>query len=275
MPDPTDHRAVPPSLVEARGVRVSLQGTEILHGVSLSAQPGEVVALMGGNGSGKSTFVRTVVGALPLAHGTITLFGSPASPESRAQLGYVPQRLTAAGGVSATAQEVVVSGLLGSRGERTGPLSRLQGILPPHDARERARAALASVGIEDLAGRDCSRLSGGQQQRVLIARALVRDPQLLVLDEPMAGVDLDSQVHFAHTLGHLKEHGVGMVIVLHELGPLARHIDRAVVLERGCVTYDGPPPQDLGVHALPGHDHDHPHAGPRDEDEPTIAWEGP
>lgn len=230
---------------------------------------------MGGNGSGKSTFVRSIVGAIPTSGGTIDLFGSPAGPEARARLGYVPQRLTAAGGVSATALEVVTSGLLGSRADATGPLARLRGILPPRDAQERARDALSSVGIEDLAGRDCSRLSGGQQQRVLIARALVRDPRLLVLDEPMAGVDLDSQVHFAHTLGHLKEHGVGMIIVLHELGPLARHIDRAVVLEHGCVTFDGPPPADLGVHALPGHDHEHPHEGPHDEDDQTIAWEGP
>ncbi|WP_062289130.1 metal ABC transporter ATP-binding protein [Demequina phytophila] len=274
MSEPAEIRDVPPSLVEARDVRVSLQGTEILHGVSLTAQPGEVVALMGGNGSGKSTFVRSIVGAVPHQSGTIRLFARPATASSRAHLGYVPQRISAAGGVSATSLEVVTSGLLGSRdgADRVG--ARLRGLVPPRDAHARARAALRSVGIEDLAKRDVSRLSGGQQQRVLIARALVRKPRLLILDEPMAGVDLESQVAFSHTVGHLKHDRVGVVIVLHELGAMAHHIDRAVVLERGCVTYDGPPPKDLGVHALPGHDHEHPHTDPPTRDG-GLGLEGP
>ncbi|WP_228372998.1 metal ABC transporter ATP-binding protein [Demequina maris] len=275
MSDPSFSADVPPSLVEARDVRVSLQGTEILHGVSLHAAAGEVVALMGGNGSGKSTFIRSIVGAVPTTAGSISLFGTPASPLARARLGYVPQRITAAGGVSATAIEVVTSGLLGAR-ERDGRSgSRLRGLVPPRDARARAREALASVGIEDLAKRDVSRLSGGQQQRVLIARALVRKPRLLILDEPMAGVDLQSQVSFSHTMGHLKDEGVGIVVVLHELGALARHIDRAVVLEHGCVTYDGIPPKDLGVHALPGHEHEHPHTDPPTREGSSLGLEGP
>ncbi|WP_228373668.1 metal ABC transporter ATP-binding protein [Demequina soli] len=274
MSDPDLTADLPPSLVEARDVRVSLQGTEILHGVALTARPGEVVALLGGNGSGKSTFVRSIVGALPTTAGTIDLFGRPASPASRARLGYVPQRVSAAGGVSATALEVVTSGLLGSRDGAARFGARLRGLVPPRDAHARARAALRSVGIEDLAKRDVSRLSGGQQQRVLIARALVRRPKLLILDEPMAGVDLESQVQFSHTVGHLKHDGVGVVIVLHELGAMAHHIDRAVVIERGCVTFDGPPPKDLGVHALPGHDHEHPHTDPPSRDG-GLGLEGP
>ncbi len=197
------------------------------------------------------------------------------SPRSRARLGYVPQRITAAGGVSATALEVVVSGLLGTRERDDAAGSRLRGLVPPRDARARARAALESMGVEDLATRDVSRLSGGQQQRVLIARALVRDPRLLILDEPMAGVDLQSQVQFSHTLGHLKEDGVAIVVVLHELGAVSRHIDRAVVLEHGCVTYDGVPPADLGVHALPGHDHEHAHEDPPVPDAGALGLEGP
>ncbi|WP_084103283.1 metal ABC transporter ATP-binding protein [Demequina sp. NBRC 110056] len=237
--------------VRARDVRVTLGGTEILHGVSLDAHDGEVVALMGGNGSGKSTFVRSIVGALPLAAGEIRIGGAPASAAARTALGYVPQRLSAAGGVSATVTEVVASGLLGR--------SHLR---PPRRASARIAAALDTMGVADLAGRDVARLSGGQQQRVLIARALVREPRILVLDEPMAGVDLESQVAFAHALSHLKEDGTAIVIVLHELGALARHIDTAVVLEHGCVTYAGRPPADLGVHALPGHDHEHAHEDP-------------
>ncbi|BDZ60688.1 manganese transport system ATP-binding protein MntB [Demequina sediminis] len=248
--------------------------TEILHGVDLEVSAGEVVALMGGNGSGKSTFVRAMVGAVPLAGGSVSLFGSPSTPAARARLGYVPQRIGAGGGVSATALEVVMSGLLGSREDGRGAAGGLRGLIPPRDAKRRAIDALRSVAIEDLARRDVLRLSGGQQQRVLIARALVRRPDLLILDEPMAGVDLQSQVSFAHTLGHLKHDGVAVVVVLHELGSIARHIDHAVVLEQGCVTYVGAPPKDLGVHALPGHEHEHAHEGAQ----PTggaLGLEGP
>lgn len=256
--------AVPPSLLEARDVRVSLQGNEILHGVALTVQPGEVVALLGGNGSGKSTFVRAVVGAVEIASGAIDLFGTPADAAARHALGYVPQRLTATGGISATAAEVVSSGLLGYRRVRPG-----------RDAAARVNQALATMGVADLAKRDVGVLSGGQQQRVLIARALVRNPQLLIMDEPMAGVDLQSQVAFAHALGHLKEDGVGMLVVLHELGTIGRHVDRAVVLEEGCATYEGPPPADLGVHALPGHDHEHPHENAPAPHPGAIGLEGP
>lgn len=245
-------------------MRVSLQGTEILHGVSITAAPGEVVALMGGNGSGKSTFVRAIVGAIPHDAGTISVFGADATAAQRRRVGYVPQRVGASGGVSATAREVVASGLLGHRSLRL-----------PRDTAERVGAALAELGIEDLALHDVSRLSGGQQQRVLIARALVRKPELLILDEPMAGVDLQSQVALAHALGHLKEHGVAIVIVVHELGALTRLIDRAVVLEHGCVTHVGAPPHDLGVHALPGHDHEHAHEDPPPGSRSTIGLEGP
>jgi zinc transport system ATP-binding protein len=172
--------------------------------------------------------------------------------------------MSAAGGVAATVDEVVRSGLLGHR--------TLHG---PRDARDRAKRALSLLGIEALLRRDVSRLSGGQQQRVLVARALVRQPDILILDEPMAGVDLQSQVAFAHALGHLKENGVAVIIVLHELGALARHIDRSVVLEGGRVTHEGAPPPDLGVHAIPGHDHEHAHADPLPPARGDIVLEGP
>lgn len=265
MSDSPNRSRAAGAVLDARDVCVVLHGTEILHHVSLQAHPGEVVALMGGNGSGKSTFVRALVGAHAITHGSVSLFGEPASAASRASLGYAPQRMTAAGGVAATALEVVTSGMLGKRTLR-----------PPRHHREAALEALSTLGVDDLAHRDVTRLSGGQQQRILIARALVRKPRVLILDEPMAGVDLQSQVAFAHALGHLKEDGVAIVVVLHELGALARHIDTAVVLEDGCVTYTGEPPRDLGVHALPGHDHEHPH---EDHDvphnHPTLGLEAP
>lgn len=240
--------AAPDAAITARNLRVSLGGTEILHGVGIAVRPGEVVAVMGGNGSGKSTLVRALVTAIPHSHGTVEIDGAERTPESLSSVGYVPQRVSATSGVSATALEVVTSGLLGAR--------RWQ---PGRDAKRRALAALAALGVGALARQDVATLSGGQQQRVLIARALVREPAILILDEPMAGVDVPSQEALAHTLSDAKAAGTAIIIVLHELGALAPLIDHAIVLDAGCVVHVGEPPREFGVHALPGHDHLHPH----------------
>ncbi|WP_084077995.1 metal ABC transporter ATP-binding protein [Demequina sp. NBRC 110057] len=255
-----DHDA--PPVLTARGVRVRLGGHEILHGVDLDAHPGEAVAIMGGNGSGKSTLVRALVGAIPMAAGDVTVFDQPRSRASARRIGYVPQRASAGGGVSATAREVVTAGLLG-----------VGHLRAPRDAKARALAALDDLGVADLADRDVSRLSGGQQQRVLIARALVRDPDLLILDEPMAGVDVPSQEALAAALTARRDAGKAIILVLHELGALAPLVHHAVVLEQGCVTHVGEPPRALGVHALPGHDHDHAHSDVPEQTPSTFAWE--
>lgn len=239
------------TVLAGRAVRVALGGNQILHGVDIEARAGEAVAVMGANGSGKSTLIRALVGALPLVGGSVTYQGQLLSPATRRTLGYVPQRISAAGGVSATAAEVVTSGLLASK--------RLR---PPRDAKRRVAGALELLGVADLATRDVGSLSGGQQQRVLIARAMVRNPSLLILDEPMTGVDVQSQVALVHTLEHLKAEGAAIVVVLHETGPLGRLIDTATVLDHGRVVSHGAPPRDLGVHAVPGHDHVHAHVGP-------------
>ncbi|MGO4756752.1 ATP-binding cassette domain-containing protein, partial [Streptomyces sp. 2MCAF27] len=132
---------------------------------------------------------------------------------------------------------------------------------PPRAAdRAAVRRALELVGMADRAKDSVSALSGGQHQRVLIARALAGEPELLIMDEPMAGVDLASQEILAATLREQVAQGATVLLVLHELGPLEPLIDRAVVLRDGCVVHDGPPPKAVGQHALPGHDHVHPHA---------------
>ncbi|NMR19300.1 metal ABC transporter ATP-binding protein [Cellulomonas fimi] len=246
--------------VLARGVRVVLGGNEILRGVDVTAQDGEVVALLGANGSGKSTFVRALVGAVPLTSGQVELLGRPLGPAVRwERIGYVPQRVSAATGVPATAGEVVTSGLLHGR--------RLR---PPRRSRTAVRDALELVGLADRVDRPVRELSGGQQQRVLIARALVRDPELLVLDEPVAGVDLTSQKAFASTLTTLAARGRTVLVVLHELGALAPLVQRAVVLRHGAVVHDGAPPQPTREHGGADHDHVHPH-DPADD----LAGEGP
>jgi zinc transport system ATP-binding protein len=238
-------------VIALRGVRADLGSRPVLRGIDLTVHRGEVVALLGANGSGKSTAVRTVIGQVPVTAGEIELFGTPRRRfRDWRRLGYVPQRTTAAGGVPATVTEVVTSGRL-SR-------ARL-GILRKAD-HEAIRRALDMVGMADRAKDSVNALSGGQHQRVLIARALASEPELLIMDEPMAGVDLASQEVLAATLREQVAKGTTVLLVLHELGPLEPRIDRAEVLRDGCVTHDGPPPKAVGQHALPGHDHVHPHA---------------
>jgi zinc transport system ATP-binding protein len=246
----TASTAVTGTAVALRGVRADLGSRPVLRGIDLTVGRGEVVALLGANGSGKSTAVRAAIGQVPLAAGTVELFGTPLRHfRDWGRLGYVPQRTTASGGVPATVTEIVSSGRL-SRA-RFGFLRRAD-----HEA---VRRALELVGMADRAGDFAGALSGGQQQRVLIARALAAEPELLIMDEPMAGVDLASQAVLADTLREQVARGVTVLLVLHELGPLEPLIDRAVVLRDGCVLHDGPPPRALGQHALPGHDHVHPH----------------
>ncbi|MDX3752384.1 metal ABC transporter ATP-binding protein [Streptomyces sp. AK08-02] len=238
-------------VISLRGVRAELGSRPVLRGIDLTVGRGEVVALLGANGSGKSTAIRTVIGQVPVSAGEIELFGIPRRRFTDwRRVGYVPQRTTAAGGVPATVTEIVASGRL-SRA-RFGVLRRAD-----HEA---VRRAIGLVGLADRAKDSVNALSGGQHQRVLIARALASEPELLIMDEPMAGVDLASQEVLARTLREQVAAGTTVLLVLHELGPLEPLIDRAVVLRDGCVTHDGPPPQAVGQHALPGHDHVHPHA---------------
>ena len=231
---------------ELTGGRVALGGREVLHGVDFALGPAEFVAVLGANGSGKSTLVKALVGLLPLAGGTLRVFGET-TVRDRARIGYVPQRLTSATGVPATVREVVLSG-------RTPRLSRLARLR----ATDRAAAAdaIAAVGLADRAGDLVAGLSGGQQQRVLIARALAAEPAVLVLDEPTAGVDAESQEAFGETLRLLKQRGVAVLLVSHHLGALAALVDRVVVVSDGTVTYDGPVPPD----GMPDDDHHHPGA---------------
>ncbi|MEV6417681.1 metal ABC transporter ATP-binding protein [Kribbella sp. NPDC051718] len=237
--------------VQVADLSVDLGGRLVLRGIDLQIRAGEVVAVLGTNGSGKSTLIKTVVGLLPAARGEVRLFGTPV-PRFRNwnRIGYVPQRITAAGGVPATVAEVVSSGLLSKRR-----------LFRPLKAADRAAVdeALEIVDMADRRKDGVAELSGGQQQRVLIARALVSDPDLLILDEPTAGVDLASQAIFADAIRERVAGGTTVVMVSHDLGPMDALIDRSIVLRRGRIVYDGPP------HASQTHAHVHPHGSIDDE----------
>lgn len=234
----------PESVISLRGATASLGARPVLRGIDLTVGRGEVVALLGANGSGKSTTVRAVIGQVPLSGGSLELFGTPKSRfRAWQRLGYVPQRSTAAAGVPATVREVVSAGRLARR--RIGPLGKAD--------KRAVQRALELVGLADRAKDSVNALSGGQHQRVLIARALAGEPELLLMDEPLAGVDLHSQQVLAGALREQVAAGTSVLLVLHELGPLAPLIDRAVVLRDGQVERVDRPEQ---LHDPACHPHD-------------------
>ncbi|SCL17285.1 zinc transport system ATP-binding protein [Micromonospora nigra] len=251
-----------PVITVTHGV-VGYDGRPVLRDVSLTVTAGEVVAVLGANGSGKSTLIRAALGLVPLTAGAVALFERPLRRFRQwHRIGYVPQRLGAGGGVPATVSEVVASGRLARRGV----------LRPPGRAdREAVAEALRAVGLADRAKDPVSTLSGGQQQRTLIARALAGQPELLVLDEPTAGVDAASQEAFAGALRGFVDGGGTVLLVAHELGPLRPLISRAVVVHGGGIAHDGAVPEPAGHHAAPDHDHVHPH-GP---EEPAGLWSAP
>jgi len=224
-------------------------GANVLQDVDLEVGEGEIIAVLGTNGSGKSTLIKTIIGLLPLHAGEVELFDVPLARFRRwDHIGYVPQRTTAAGGVPATVREIVAMGRL-PRIPWWRPTTRTD--------RAAIDTAIDQVGLSDQVRRPVGELSGGQQQRVLIARALATDPRLLVLDEPTAGVDHQTQEILARTLSDRVATGCSVLLVAHELGPLLPLIDRAVVMRDGRVAYSGPLTPTL-ITQLEA-DHVHPH----------------
>ncbi|WP_194947967.1 metal ABC transporter ATP-binding protein [Actinomyces trachealis] len=231
---PRDRTASPAAPVQVDDASIVLGSTLILSNVNLRVDVKESVALLGANGSGKSTLVRACLGIVPLSAGQAQLFGINLKHHSQVpweRVGYVPQRIGATSGVPATALEVVRSGLLGPR----RPLADRG-----RNATARAMEALNAVGLAHRAKDHVQVFSGGQAQRVLIARALVRKPELLLLDEPLAGIDQASRETLAESLGELRRQGLTLITVLHEMGELAEVVDRAVLLGEGRVLLDGP-----------------------------------
>jgi zinc transport system ATP-binding protein len=234
-------------VVEADHAGFAYGVNTVLDDVTFGVERGEFAALVGPNGSGKSTLLRLLLGVLRPSRGCVRLLGEdPVELRDRYRIGYVPQRAQLPPDLPATVEEVVRAGRLAKRGWWRWPT--------PAD-RDAVDHALESVALSDLRKRRMRELSGGQQQRVHIAKALVGDPEVFILDEPIAGVDAESQRLFRDSLMHLVEHhDATVLLVSHELGAVAEDLDRVVVLKR-TVLFDGPPAElaargvSLGVHA--------------------------
>lgn len=205
-----------------RGDRVIWQ-----HG-DFTIPAGSVTAIVGTNGAGKTTMMKAELGLLPLSQGSVTVFGKPAG-EANGIIGYVPQSYTSDIDSNLTAEQSVLLGLTGTR-FGIHPVTRAQ--------RAKAREAMAFVGIDDKARYRLSELSGGLRQRVAIAQAIVSAPKLLMLDEPLANLDLASQRAVAHLLARLnQELGMTIQIVAHDLNMLLPILTGAVYLLDGHPHY--------------------------------------
>ena len=211
----------------------------VLRDVDLEVERGEFVAIAGPNGGGKTTLVRLVVGLEQPTSGRVELMVR--------KVGYLPQRTQAGIDAPVTVRELVTTGRA-SRARLIGPLSAGDRIS--------VQEAIDRVGLSPSADRRLTTLSGGQQQRAFIAKALAADPELLVLDEPTTGVDVEAQDAIAALLQRLRsELEMTILYVSHEFGAVERFVER-IVLVRGGIVFDGPPS------ALPGvwHDPSHAHA---------------
>jgi zinc/manganese transport system ATP-binding protein len=221
----------PAIAVDAAAVRIGRR--TIWSGVSMRVQEGEFVALLGANGSGKSTLLKALLGALPAAAGQISVLGRPPGASS-GSVGYLPQRRSFAQETRLRGSDVVRLGLDGDRWGLPLPFSWGQTASRGRATRRRVAEVIERVGATAYADRPIGELSGGEQQRLLIAQALVRRPELLLLDEPLDSLDLANQGSVAALVGEIcRSEGVAALLVAHDVNPLLAYLDRVVYLARG------------------------------------------
>jgi zinc transport system ATP-binding protein len=217
-------------VVELRDVTFGYAAAPVVEDVSLRIEPGEYVAIVGPNGSGKSTLMRLLLGLLVPDRGEARLFGERANRfDDGSRIGYVAQGAGASKEMPITVREVVRMGRYPHVGF---------GRLGPED-RAVVDRALETVGMAGFADRRVTQLSGGQRQRAFIARALAGEADLLVLDEPTVGVDVESVGAFYDLLDGLNARGITVLLIEHDLGAVVDRADRVVCLDRE-VYFDGP-----------------------------------
>ncbi|HEY1017320.1 MAG TPA: metal ABC transporter ATP-binding protein [Herpetosiphonaceae bacterium] len=199
---------------------VAYHDKPVLWDVDVSVPQGVLAAVIGPNGAGKSTLIKAILGLVPVAAGSVEIFGKPYR-EQRRLVGYVPQRSSVDWDFPTNALDVVMMGTYGQLGwvKRPGKAQR-----------EQALHCLEQVGMADFAGRQISQLSGGQQQRVFLARALAQDAQLYFMDEPFVGVDATTERAIIQLLHNLRAQGKTVICVHHDLDSAPEYFDWLVVL---------------------------------------------
>lgn len=223
-----------PSLFEVRNLSFIRQGNEILKSITFSIPPGDYCAIIGPNGGGKTTLVRLLLGLEKPTSGEISLFGTAQEKFSVwNRIGYVPQRSALVdASFPATVREVVAMGRYASRG--------IFGFESTQD-KEAIDEAMELMGVADLRDRLIGHLSGGQRQRVMIARALSSRPEVLIVDEPNTGVDVESQHRFYELLRHLnRSKSVSILFITHDIGVIAEDITRVLFVNQTLLTSQNP-----------------------------------
>ena len=234
-------------LLRLDGVGIRLGGRQVLSDVSFALAKGEFTGIIGPNGAGKTTLLRVILGLIEASAGRVLVEGEPLHHNSKASIGYVPQKMVIDPDMPLRARDVVSLGLDGYR---------LGFALPSRQRREQVDRALDDVGATSYADGRVGELSGGEQQRVLIAHALIARPKLLLLDEPLANLDLRSEQEVVAVLGRLaREQQLSVLLSAHDMNPLLGVMDRIVYVAGGHVA-SGPTDEivtSAGLTELYGH----------------------
>ena len=222
----TQHLTERTGLLELRDISVRLGGRQVLSDVTFTIRKGEFTGLIGPNGAGKTTLLRVILGLQDPSGGQVLVDGAPRQRSNRS-IGYVPQKLVIDPDMPLRARDVVSLGLDGHR---------LGFAFPSRQRRDLVDKTLCDVGAEKYADARVGELSGGEQQRVLIAHALISRPRLLLLDEPLANLDLKSEQEIVAVLGKLaREHEIAVLLSAHDMNPLLSVMDRIVYVANGRV----------------------------------------
>jgi len=219
-------------VIELGGAGVRLGGRRVFSDVDLTVGRGQLVAVLGPNGAGKTTLMRVLLGLVRLEAGSVRVLGrTPA--QARPSIGYLPQRLGFDASTRIRGLDLVRLGLDGSRWGVPIPLTGSARRRRRAEA-ERIEQAIELVGASAYAGRAIGELSGGEQQRLLIAQALVRNPQLLILDEPLDSLDLPNQASVAALLSRIcTSEEVSVLLVAHDVNPLLGYLDQVIYMAGG------------------------------------------
>jgi manganese/iron transport system ATP-binding protein len=226
---PHTHHQEDQPILDVRHLTVRFNGRVALENITFHLHAGERVAVVGPNGAGKSTLFKVVSGVLQPTSGEVTIFGS--RPLGHVCIAYIPQRSQVDWNFPVSVADVVMMG----RSAKLGPFN-----FPHKRDWEFVHRALETVAISDLASRQISQLSGGQQQRMFIARALAQEAELMLMDEPLTGLDTPSQEDLLDLLDTLRDQNVTVMVATHDLDQAATHFDRIMLLNRRVVAFGDP-----------------------------------
>jgi len=207
----------------------------VLEGINLTIRRGQYVGLLGPSGSGKTTLLKIMIGLIKPWHGTVKVSARPQSDSNRLSVGYVPQVETVDWNFPVTVREVVAMGIWNQRGKAPWIIKHV---------RDELDNTLESLGIGEYGSRQISELSGGEQQRVFLARALIRNPDILILDEPASGVDYNTREKILGNLNDLHLKGMTIILTTHDLAGIAKRLPWVVCINQNIVA-EGTPEETL------------------------------